>query len=60
MKALGINERDMTNQMAILLSIMNQAMKGDIKAAEFIRETAGEGQKLDVDTKLNIKIDYGE
>lgn len=64
MKALGISERDMTNQMAILLAMMNSAMKGDIKAAEFIRDTAGEtinnsAIDLKADTKLNIKVDYG-
>ena len=60
MQALGINERDMTNQMAVLLSVLNQAMKGDIKAAEFVRDTAGETEiKTTSDSKLNIAVDYG-
>lgn len=43
LKALGISDEDLTNQMAILAAMVNQAMKGSVQAAQFLRDTTGEG-----------------
>ncbi len=44
--ALGINEEDATFQDVLLAGIMLKAMKGDVRAAEFIRDTVGENPTL--------------
>ncbi len=38
----GVPEEDITNQMAILVAMVNQATKGNVKAANFLRDTIGE------------------
>ena len=40
---LGINKTNMNNQMALLVAALNKGLKGDIRATEFLRDTAGEG-----------------
>lgn len=40
--ALGIDEEEATVQFVSLMAIANNAMQGDIKALEFLRDTAGE------------------
>lgn len=42
MKLLGVPEGDTTYQMAIMVAMLNQGMKGNVKAAYFLRDTAGE------------------
>jgi hypothetical protein len=42
MKLLGVPEGDSTYQMAVLVAMLNQAMKGNVKAAYFYRDTIGE------------------
>lgn len=42
LKVLGIPEDDMNNQMALLVAMLNKATKGDIQAANFIRDTSGQ------------------
>ncbi len=44
----GYNEEDATYQDALLAGIMLEAMKGDVRAAEFIRDTAGESPDLEI------------
>lgn len=39
---LGIDEKDMTNEMAMMASVMNKAMKGDMQAVNFLRDTSGQ------------------
>lgn len=39
---LGIDESDMTNEMAMMASVMNKAMKGDMQAVNFLRDTSGQ------------------
>ena len=41
MKSLGIDEQDMTYSMAILSAVLLQAGNGNVKAAAFLRDTAG-------------------
>lgn len=42
MKLLGVPEGDSTYQMAVMVAMLNQAMKGNVKATYFLRDTAGE------------------
>lgn len=42
LKTFGYTPDDATYQDALLAGIMLEAMKGDVRAAEFIRDTAGE------------------
>jgi hypothetical protein len=37
-----MQEKEITNRMAMLASVSQKAIKGDIKAAEYVRDTAGE------------------
>lgn len=42
LKLLGVPEGDATYQTAVLVAMLNQAMKGNVKAAYFCRDTIGE------------------
>ena len=53
-KSLGIEDEDITNQMAVTISMFQQALKGNVRASEFIRDTMGEKPKDIVDN--NIKV----
>ena len=48
LKTFGYTPDDATYQDALLAGIMLEAMKGDVRAAEFIRDTAGERPALDI------------
>lgn len=48
LKTFGYTPDDATYQDALLAGIMLEAMKGDVRAAEFIRDTAGESPALDI------------
>lgn len=39
---MGISEEDFTYQTAVMVGVINQAMKGNTKAATFLRDTVGE------------------
>ncbi len=42
LEALGFEDQDMTNQMALMVRVFQKAMQtGDVRAAEFLRDTAG-------------------
>jgi len=62
----AIKGKNISVQEAILLSQVQKAMKGDTRAAEYVRDTIGQkpSDKLDlnadVDMELNINIDYGD
>lgn len=51
LKQFGFQESDMTNQMAMLSAIFMKAMRGDVRAAEFIRDTAGYNPKIRLEEK---------
>lgn len=53
--AFGISEEDATFQDVLLASIALKAMKGDIKAAEYVRDTAGENPSLEL-KKQELKL----
>lgn len=42
MKKLGIDADNLDNQMAVLVAVFQRALRGDVKACEFIRNTLGE------------------
>lgn len=46
LKMMGISEEDFTYQSAVMVGILNQAMKGNTKAAAFLRDTVGENPML--------------
>lgn len=52
----GCREEEATYQDALLVGIMLRAMRGDVRAAEFIRDTAGENPFLELRKKeLQLK-----
>ena len=59
-----IKGKNINVQEAMIIAMLQRAMKGDVKAAEWIRDTAGQNPSVkveaDVDMELNINIDYGE
>lgn len=55
--SLGITENETTIQMGLCVSMVQQALNGDIKAFEIIRDILGENPKNNVETKeLNTII----
>lgn len=57
LKAMGVEDCDMTNQMALIAMAFSLAIGGDIKAMEFLRDTAGENPKHELEAKaLSIEI----
>ena len=59
LKTFGYTPDDATYQDALLAGIMLEAMKGDVRAAEFIRDTAGESPVLDI-RKAELKVRQDE
>ena len=55
LKTFGYTPDDATYQDALLAGIMLESMKGDVRAAEFIRDTAGESPALDI-RKAELKM----
>lgn len=55
LKTFGYTPDDATYQDSLLAGIMLEAMKGDVRAAEFIRDTAGESPALDI-RKAELKM----
>lgn len=47
----GVPEEEITNQMAIMVAMVNQATKGNVKAASFLRDTIGESPSERMHTK---------
>lgn len=45
---MGISEEDFTYQTAVMVGVINQAMKGNIKAATFLRDTIGENPVYEI------------
>ena len=54
LKALGIEDEDMTNIMASSVAVMAKAMKGDYKAYNALLEVAGEKVQ---EVKINAPVD---
>lgn len=51
LQTLGIDERDRTNQTAMLLAIAMKAMSGDVRAAEFVRDTSGHNPRYQLEER---------
>lgn len=56
LQELNINPEDADNQMLILTALLGKAIKGDIRAAEFIRDTAQEKPMTKVE-KAKLKLE---
>lgn len=57
-KELGIDEKEIDNQMLLMVTIFNKAMKGDIQAVNVVRELTGERiQQAEVQIKQPTFID---
>lgn len=48
LEAFGYSGDGATYQDALLVGVLLEAIKGDVRAAEFIRDTAGESPSLDI------------
>ena len=55
MRALGIDDKDMNNQMLVAVAAFQKAIKGDVRAMELIRDMTGQQPvtKLD-EAKINL------
>ena len=54
---MGISEDDFTYQTAVMVGVINQAMKGNTKAAAFLRDTVGENPAHELrERELELKI----
>lgn len=51
LQKMGVGELDMTNQMAMLSVMLVKAASGDVRAAEFVRDTAGYNPKIKLEEK---------
>lgn len=55
LRAFGLSEENATYQEVLIASILLKAMKGDVRAAEYIRDIAGESPQLDL-KKQELKL----
>lgn len=51
LKKMGLPEMEMTNQMAMLSVMLVKAASGDVRAAEFVRDTSGCNPKIRLEEK---------
>lgn len=42
LKAMGFNDEDLTNQMAVLVAMLRESLQGNVSAATFLRDTKGD------------------
>ena len=60
----ALKGKNITVEDAMMIAQIQKALKGDTTAAAFVRDTSGQnpGVKIEgeIDTTLNISIDYGE
>lgn len=59
MKLLGIDEEDATYQMGVLVAMLQEALDGNVKAAQFFREMIGEDPKQEL-AKKQLKLQQDE
>lgn len=57
-KKLGINVDDLNNQMAMVISIYQKALKGDVNAFKEIRDTIGEKPQENINLSGNVNNPY--
>lgn len=56
LEAMGIADREMTNQMALVLSMFRKAMTGDVQAFNTLRDTAGEKPKEQSEVVQRVQL----
>jgi hypothetical protein len=56
LSSLGIDTNNIDNQMAMIISIWNKALKGDTQAFNSIRDTIGEKPTDKTETKTEVTI----
>lgn len=59
LRAFGLDEEEATFQDAMLVSVMIKALKGDVQATAFLRDTAGENPQLGM-RKEELKLRKAE
>ena len=52
---MGFADEDVTNQMALVVSMWREAVGGNVRAAEFLRDTAGQNEKDNADRRIKQK-----
>lgn len=57
-KKLGINADNLNNQMAMVISIYQKALKGDVNAFKEIRDTIGEKPQENINLSGNVNNPY--
>ena len=55
MRSLGIDDKDMNNQMLVAVAAFQKAIKGDVRAMEFIRDMTGQQPVTKLD-EAKIKL----
>lgn len=55
----ALKGKNITAQEAMLLAMVRNAIRGDVRAAEFVRDTIGEKPKNDVDLSVAIPVVIG-
>lgn len=55
MRSLGIDDKDMNNQMLVAVAAFHKAIKGDVRAMEFIRDMTGQQPVTKLD-EAKIKL----
>ena len=56
LKAMGIDIGNIDNQMAMVLSMYQKAIGGDVQAAIFVRDTLGEKPDNKVNLDMNLPV----
>ena len=54
---MGFNEEDLTNQVAIVVSMVKQALDGNVSAAAFLRDTSGRNSARNEDYALRKRAE---
>ena len=55
LKKLGINPKNIDNQMAMIIALWKKSLRGDVSAATFLRDTVGEKpvEKVEMNASVN-------
>lgn len=54
MDHIGIDDEEQSNILALAVAMFNKSLKGDVKAAEFLRDSIGEKPDLNVNSNMNV------
>ena len=57
---LGIEQKDIDNQMALLVALYGKALKGDVQAFNTIREVTQDSQTINKEDRVQIVNDLPE